>query len=262
MRDYNGFSYRPDYGYELYRDGRLVEREDRVRYAACFAAVFRQFYGRNDMVFEGTYKLRCRKEFVRESGNFCALTKEEILKILRYMRRVFDMKARMVETKDNYVFTFRIVGKPIKHKFILTFSRVFYEFPYNELARDVFRLRAKGIVDGIDYSHKSFLELYHVITASYTGGLGNGHSLFCYPTLEISNKVLNKAFEKGVARVHYVHSESRDAYDRMDRVGTGYRTDWDKRIDARIIRYSENFQILRKLKTNEKGVRRRARKVV
>ena len=262
MRDYNGFSYRPDYGYELYRDGRLVEREDRVRYAACFAAVFRQFYGRNDMVFEGTYKLRCRKEFVMESGNFCALTKEEILKILRYMRRVFDMKARMVETKDNYVFTFKIIGKPVKHKFVLTFSRVFYEFPYNEWARDVFRLRAKGIVDGIDYSHKSFLELYHVITASYTGGLGNGHSLFCYPTLEISNKVLNDAFEKGLSRVHDVHKESRDAYDRMHRVGTGYRTDWDNRVDTRIMRYSENFKILRKLKTNEKGVRRRARKVV
>ena len=83
MRDYNGFSYRPDYGYEIYQGGKLVHKEQKVQWAACFAEVFRQYYDRNQEVFTSTYTLRCRKKFEYQSGNFCALTKPEIRRILR-----------------------------------------------------------------------------------------------------------------------------------------------------------------------------------
>ena len=74
------------------------------------------------------------------------------------MRRVFDIKIKFAETEENYIIKLEVVGKPVKHKFILTFCRVFFEFPYNEIAKDVFRIREKGTVRGINYANKSFLE--------------------------------------------------------------------------------------------------------
>ena len=262
MRDYNGFSYRPDYGYEVRRNGRLIERDDKVQYAACFAAVFRLFYDKNYLEFEGTYKLKCRKNFVKDSGNFCALTKPEIHTILRYMRKAFDMKIHFTETDENYVFVFRIVGKPIKHKFILTFSRVFFEYPYNELAREVLRLRAQGTIDGINYSHKSFLELFHLITASYTNSIGNGHSIFAMPDLYVTKARMHQVFDEGAARVNHVFPGSREAWNSVKTFNMNCRTNWEEHVEVRMKKYSDNFKILRKLKQNEKGIRRRARKAV
>lgn len=262
MRDYYGFSYRPDYGYEVRRNGRLIDRDEKVQYAACFAAVFRLFYDKNQLDFEGTYKLKCRKNFEYQSGNFCALTKPEIHKILRYMRRAFEMKIHFTETDNDYVFVFRVEGKPIKHKFILTFSRVFFEYPYNELAREVLRLRAKGTIDGINYTHKSFLELFHLVTASYSNSIGNGHSLFSYPCLDVPKSRMHEVFSKGTARVNDVFPGSRDAWEKIKFSSMGRNIDWDTPSDARIKKYSDNFKILRKLKQNEKGIRRRARKAV
>lgn len=262
MRDYNGFSYRPDYGYEIYTNGQLVNKEKKVKYAACFAEVFRIFWDRKTEIFEGIYTLRCRKEFVYESGNFCALTKPEILKIMKYMRKTFRISVYLTETKQDYVFTFKIIGKPIKHKFVLTFSRVFFEFPYNELARDVFRLRDLDKFCGISVAHKSFLELFQLVTASYSNGICNGHSLFQYPNTSLPMSMLEKAFNNGLAQVQSVYPGSRDLYHEMKMSNRSRNIDWDNGFVNRVERYSDNFKIIRKRKRNEKGIRRRARKVV
>lgn len=263
MRDYNGFSYRPDYGYEIYQGGKLVNKEQKVQWAACFAEVFKQYYSRNQEVFESTYTLRCRKEFVYESGNFCALTKPEIQRILQYMRKTFKISVFLTETDSNYVFTFKVIGKPIKHKFVLTFSRVFYEFPYNELARDVFRLRELDKFCGINVAHKSFLELFQLVTSSYSNGICNGHSLFRYPNTSLPAIRLAEAFEEGISQVQGVYVGSYDLFNELKMSNQNRRIDWDNGFKNRVERYSDNFKIIRKHKQNDKkNIRRRARKAV
>lgn len=263
MRDYNGFSYRPDYGYEIYQDGKLVHKEQTVRWAACFAAVFRQYYSRNQEVFESTYTLRCRKEFAYGSGNFCVLTKPEIRRILQYMRKTFKISVSFTETAINYIFTFKIVGKPIKHKFILTFSRVFFEFPYNELARDVFRLRELDKFCGISVAHKSFLELFQLVTSSYSNGICNGHSLFRYPNASLPVAKMLEAFEAGISQVQNVYEGDPKLYAGFNISNNNRRIDWDNGFKNRIGRYSDNFKIIRKQKQNDKkNIRRRNRKAV
>ncbi len=263
MKDYNGFSYAPDYGYEIYQGEKLVHAKQKVVWAACFSSVFSQYFSRNQEVFESTYTLRCRKEFVYESGNFCALTKPEIQKILQYMRKTFKISVFLTETDENYVFTFKVIGKPIKHKFVLTFSRVFYEFPYNELARDVFRLRELDKFCGINVAHKSFLELFQLVTSSYSNGICNGHSLFQYPSTSLPVIRLTEAFEKGLSRVQDVYEGSEEIYEELNQSGHSRIVDWDNGFKNRIERYSDNFKIIRKHKQNDKkNIHRRARKAV
>jgi hypothetical protein len=55
--DYNGFHYRPDYGFELRQNGRIVDGQDRVQNAVCFRRVFYAFRGDKTTVHEGYYTL-------------------------------------------------------------------------------------------------------------------------------------------------------------------------------------------------------------
>lgn len=263
MKNYNRFYYKPDYGYEIYKNKELVTKKDVVFYAVCFSDVFRYYDAKSQEIFESIYTLRCKKKFSYQSGNFCALTKPEIQKILQYMRKTFKISVSFTENDKNYIFTFKIVGKPIKHKFILTFSRVFYEFPYNELARDVFRLRELDKFCGISVSHKSFLELFQLVTASYSDGICTGHSLFRYPNTSLPMSKLAKAFKEGIPRVQDVYEGSSELYKELKQSSQSYRIDWDNGFKNRIERYSDNFKIIRKYKQNEKkNLRRRARKDV
>lgn len=264
MKDYRSFSYLPDYDFVINdEEGRLIEKEGPVKYAACFARVFDIVYGKNT-IYNGIYTLRCRKQFKERSGNYCSLEKPQILKILRYMRKNLDIKIHFTDTPENYVFVFYISGKPIKHKFALTFSRVFYEFPYNEIAKDVLKLRALGNVGGIDYSHKSFIELFHLMVILHQDYWGTGHSLFYYACTDLSSKRMKDMFKTGCSRVQEVYEGDAS----FDRKFKRYKTrpceiDWDDDFMPRAIQYSEKFKILKELKNkNEKGIRRRARKVI
>lgn len=259
-RDYYNFSYIADYEAKLFLNDKLIDEhvdED----AACFGHVFSTFgkYSDNDE-FLGIYTIKSRKEFEEQSGNFCALEKYQILKILRFMRKEFDIKIRFSETGDKYIFTLHIYGKPVKHKFLLTFSRVFFEFPYTELAADVMKLRARGVVDGVNYSHKNFLELYHLVCISIKEWW-TVHSLFVYPEINFKTKTMHERFKAGVHCVCEVYPGDSDLCVHLKRTDKYERLDWVKGFDSRLPRYSENFRQLKKLKyeKNKKGIRRRRR---
>lgn len=264
MLDYNWFGYRPDYGFELYCNGELIDRSDKVVDAACFSRVF-ACLRRKWEIYKGTYTLRCRKKFKAQSGNYCSLERFEIIKILRYMRKAFDIKITLRETDANFIFDFCIEGKPIKHKFVLTFSRVFFEYPYNEMAKDVFRMRSLGKVNGVDFSHKSFLEMYNLLWCTYMSYFGGGHSLFCYPTADTHISTLKKAFEVGLDRVQAVYDGEETLYDRTRKNKLNPDDiDWTINFESRVSSYSKNFEIIKKYKSEQrkKGIRRRARKVI
>ena len=265
MLDYRNFSYRPDYGYRIYKNGTLVRDYEKVDGAACFAQVFNFFYGEQGTIFNGIYTLRCRKEFKRCSGNYCPMNREEVDKVVNFMRKAFDMKVALKETDENFEFTFGIEGKPIKHKFILTFSRVFFEFPYNEIARDVLRMRALGTVDGICYTNKSFLEMYSVIFAIYQNYVGGGHSLFLYPQLDVRLKIAKDCFQQNLGRVQSVYPGDPKIHKKMKTSNRTTSINWEEDFQERVALYSENFQIIKDLKNGnkaKKNLRRRARKAV
>ena len=256
-RDYTYYSYRPDYGFELYKGDRLIDQDEQVRGAACFARVFRELErGANTIEYTGTYTLRCRKEFEKGSGNFCVVNKSEIRRILRYMRDSLDVEISMEDTPENYVFHMKVEGKPIKHKFALTFLRVFYEFPYNEFAKEALRLRDMFQ----DLKHTSFLKIYYIVVMTFRDHDHGGHSLFSNRTRNLSINRLREAYEEGKDRVQQVYTcRAPVDYNRINCSWSDFhKLDWEEGIEERLTIYADNFKKLR----NEKGIRRRVRKVV
>lgn len=254
-RNYRFYNYYPDYGYAVHLDGNLLAAKEFVPHAVCFREVFtvleRQL---NTTDVQGVYTLRCRKEFKEGTGNFCVVNKSEIKRLLRYMRDSLQVEISMEDTLDNYVFTMKVDGKPIKHKFALTFLRVFYEYPYNEWAKEAFRIRDLDAIPGI--KHMSFLKIFYIIRTTFSQHDHGGHSLFDVHTRKLSIHRYRKACEEGKARVQQVYNQRGRGpeYKRLY-LQNFTQMDWDADIDKRIETYSENFRLLR----NEKGIRRRVR---
>lgn len=258
MLNYTGFSYQPDYGFELYKKDKLVEKIKSVPYAACFSKVFGWFNGNTYENYTGIYTLRCRKKFKERSGNYCSLEKSQIFKILRYMRRVFEIQITLTEDKANYIFNFTIEGKPIKHKFVLTFSRVFFEFPYNEIAKDVLRLQEIKR-DDVNFNKQGFLKLYHILCCSYISYWCSNHSLFVDPCTTVSIQKLHKVFKDGTPRVQDVFTGSevlRKEFSKARLRNTAISVDWNVDFEKREKLYYKQFKILK----DAKSIRGRAAK--
>lgn len=243
--NYDGFSYRILYDYKLYQKEILISERNNVDYV-CFASVF-GILNKFKETYHGIYKLYFNKEFKAYSGNFCVLNKDEIFKVLRYMRKTFDIKAYFGETDEKYIIKLDITGTPVKHKFILTFSRVFYEFPYNEFAKEVFRIRNYGTIDEINFSNKSFLEVYHLVNFIYKYYTGIGHSLFHYPCKSLSSKILTEVFERGEYRVQDVYKGTDKLYYMFPCTcrGNVISKDWDKGLNKRMHLYVKYYKKLK-----------------
>lgn len=257
IRDYRGFSFRPEYGCEIYYKNDLKlcfqdAREVTSGTVYCFKKVFDFFYKKNG-VYKGTYTLKCRKRFQNLSGNYCVLDKEHIFKVIRYMRNSLNISVKFKDTEDKYIFTFKIIGKPIKHKWILTFSRVFYEWPYNEMAQDVFRIRENKFLDDVNITHKSFLELYNLVFTSYREYFGAEQSLFSGICFNLDSKSLEKKFN---SKTNYVQNVCpKELTLNTLKVTSGYKyihIDLDETFNERMEIYSDNFKKIKQFKQDEK----------
>lgn len=254
IRDYRGCSYKARYSCKITKNDNLVFTYDTAR-DACFSQVFKELDQLQDNYY-GIYIIKVYKKF--DQDNYCAMNKDQIKKILRFMREYFKIKIRLAETDNDYVFHLIIKGKPVKHKFVLTFMRVFFEFPYNELALDVMRIREQKEINNINYSRRSFIDLYQIVCCTYTGWITGGHSLFIYPDFTLTKKDYHERLNKNFSRVQQVINGGIEIYQELKNARLpSYHQDWDKNAPSRIIEYSKNFEILRKYKKHEKNIRRR-----
>ena len=260
IRDYRGHSYTARYDCIVKLENKTVIKYKNHK-RACFARIFDSFIG-TESIYQGSYVIRCHKNF--DHNNYCSMNKDQIKKVLRFMREYFEIKTRLTENNNDYIFHLNIEGKPVKHKFVLTFMRVFFEFPYNELALDVMRIREQKEINNINYSRRSFIELYQIVCCTYDAWIGGGHALFIYPDPTLTKKDYHKRLNKGFSRVQQVIEGDVELYRELKSIRPpSYNQDWDINAPNRIAEYAKNFEILRNYnKKHEKNIRRRARKAV
>lgn len=260
IRDYRGHSYEACYDCIVKLENKVIINYKDHKHV-CFSQIFRSFENVKS-IYQGSYIIRCHKKF--DYNNYCSMNKNQVKKVLRFMREYFEIKTRLTENDNDYIFHLNIEGKPIKHKFVLTFMRVFFEFPYNELALDVMRIREQEKINNINYSRKNFLELYQIVCCTYNGWIGGGHALFIYPDPILTKKDYRARLNMNFSRVQEVINGDLKLYQELENARLpSYYQDWDENAPNRITEYAKNFENLRKYnKKHEKNIRRRARKAI
>lgn len=225
----------------------------------CYHTIFEYLdrYGPSKNI-EGIYKINCKKEYT--GGNVCLLAKDQIKSVLRYMRTTFQIKTKLEEDNEYYYITFEISGKKVKHKFVMSFSRVFYELPYTLYASEVFRLRKAERYQDVYYKNLNFLELYQLVTHAYGNVLGyetNKLFLEYYVALDVSVKTIQNYINQNNIRIQTCFSRSEFSYRTQyipKSLGEYYNIDWDKNMEERFDHYNKLFKLIK----DEKSARRRS----
>lgn len=216
----------------------------------CYGYIFNVLNNYRATILDGTYHIKCYKTFDESKNNYCFMSKHEILLTLAYMRRTFGIKTHLKENSDSYFITLKIVGKSIKHKYILAFSRIFYEYPYNAAVKDVFRLKQLKQWNDIYLANKDFLDLYTICVYSANRGVGSNHSIFTSQQIPLPTSKIKSRLNASVHCISNVNDNPR--MDRL-RIFAHDITDWDNDFTNRLPYYINNYKIIKDAQKNLRG---------
>lgn len=127
----------------------------RMKTAACFGDIFHS----NKDKLKNKYTIKVYKDgYINNDNNACLLDKKEISNHIKLIKKLVPSFRHKVieEGEDGFTIILWINAKLIYHKFILTFVRYIYEFPYNMYLLEAHRLRKY-------YRNASILNLFNLV---------------------------------------------------------------------------------------------------
>lgn len=165
--------------------------KDRIEGVACFSDIFR---GPNKQ--HNTYEIHVFKTNEKiESGknNMCVLSRLEIVRYIKLLKKLipYKLKSRVIEDDEKYIIKLQLNGSNIAHRFVLSFIRYLYEWPYNMYLHDALKLnRIK------EFRFKSIFNLFNLVRITlpiYEHGtgihaIGDSHNHYKF----ISNRKLKE----------------------------------------------------------------------
>lgn len=232
-----------------------VEHEKGV----CFAKIFNNKHGAKtqDNVYTiYVYKGENMIEKYNKDNN-CLFTKEEISHHLSVIKSVLPFSYRISNKKIKYnsrnqevfLITLHIKGSNIKHRFILTWLRYIYEFPYNFIVRELYRVHKEP-----GFKRITPFNLFQIMGETINIGGWGGHCItpFSRDSYIISTKDLKERlntktclndlvqpimYQRGDKRCVILNDNDRDAL--------WYSKNWDDEqfYQKRLKKYAANYEI-------------------
>lgn len=148
---------------------------------ACFARIFNRIKDDdlNSKKVNQSYSIYVdiTSELAKSSyNNYCILDLKTIKRYLRALQILVPFKWKITEDRWNDYNLLRIdINANItgfQHKFLLTYVRHLYEFPYNVILYDAYKLKNLS-----EYKFESITNLYQLCALLYPGSYGDGHAL-------------------------------------------------------------------------------------
>lgn len=143
----------------------------------CFSSAFNAVKDDSDIQY--TIRLYPGIKFGvdRHKSNICVLNKREIKNHLRQLTEIFPFEYNVTKTKVNdypcYEVYLHLYNVPATfHKYVLTWLRYSYEFPYNVILKDTYILKKDPM-----FRFTSISNLFNVVSNCYPYGVGEGHSI-------------------------------------------------------------------------------------
>lgn len=116
-------------------------------------------------------------------SNYCLLTKEQLINHIHQARRLFPFKYKVEETMVEYS-TIEYLGYKVSieldmphiyHKYLLTWIRYAYEYPFNVLLNDVYKLKKEY------FTKENIPNLFALVANCYpSGNYNTGHAITPY----------------------------------------------------------------------------------
>lgn len=143
---------------------------------ACFARAFDQLGGKS---VSAKYTIKVYKEDTLRNANgsnMCFFTRKQIKNHIVQLRDLFPIKSSVIDSKDkkkpHFIVTMELENLPgMYHKYALTWLRYLYEYPYNVISLDAYRLKQDPV-----FRFESIANLFNLVAGCSKVWVGQGHA--------------------------------------------------------------------------------------
>lgn len=220
-----------------------------MKHEVCFSAVFPNRSCKQD------YVIRIYQTFEKldkNYSNFCPFTIQQIRRHINECKKVVPFKFSVMKDgkhKNRIEVKVHIDGPGIYHRFILTWIRYLYEYPYNMFMRDAWKLKELS-----PFCNDNIFNLMNLVGASL-GHCGTGHTIGSLnrPQNRMTIPQLASRLSKlGGDGIHYMGDEIFGLKVNTNVIEMPYKDDWnsfwntDDRFENAIETYKKNYKILKK----------------
>lgn len=232
------------------------------REEACFDAIFRSAH-QNGVIQTNTYTIRLYKFgdklLANKQNNACLTDKAGIIKHLRILKSLFKFKYKIIEKENYFDLVIILSGHLIYHKYLLTWVRYLYEYPFN-----VFLMDANKLSKLPEFKFESIINLFNLIGVT-SGIRDNGVSIHSivdtsYPQQLQTIKALQDKLKEKVGEEEWLN----DLFDTQLEIANELLTlpvsskmkhssdywNSENQFEARLIIYKKNYKILKQKKMN------------
>lgn len=221
---------------------------------ACFSTVF--YSERNGVKQKNVYTVKLYKmgDFLnkKRQNNACLTDRAGVVHHLKVLQSVFKFAYRLKENEDHFLLKITLEGDLIYHKYMLTWVRYLYEYPFNVFLADAVRLKQLPC-----FRFESIINLFNIVGA--TSGIcqhGTGiHAIGetanfkeLLTTKQIQGRL--KELEGGNKRINDIFEYLNDGYEWKnleDNGNLGCSEYWESQehFDKRVPIYQENYKTLK-----------------
>lgn len=145
---------------------------------ACFSKAFKWLSDQRDILISSKYTIHIWKghETGKERGwsNACLLSKKELRHHLDQLKGIVPFTYSIKETKDHSKFELIVEvnnGSKLQHKYLLSWIRYVYEYPYNVMLLEARKLRWEK-----EFRFESGFNLFNIVSQCFNKWQG-GHSI-------------------------------------------------------------------------------------
>lgn len=130
---------------------------------ACFSTIF--YSEDNGIVQKNKYTIKLYKigDWLnkKRQNNACLTDRAGIVHHLKILQSVFKFSYHLKENEDHFVLTMTLDGDLIYHKYMLSWVRYLYEYPFNVFLADACKLKK---IDGFKF--ESVINLFNLVGAT------------------------------------------------------------------------------------------------
>lgn len=225
--------------------GDLVFENKHLVGEACFSYIFRNVENNKKQHIIYSIYISTDPSFIKENreNNLCILTEEQIIFHISYLRFISSFKYRITKKFIDKYPGFRIdldlntIG--IVHKMFLTWIRYLYEYPYNLVLYDSFKLREeKRFIEKSNY-----LNIVNFVTTFYSNDWihqipkSNNKIPEFITRKSFKNRLMKCDFLNDVLKNSNIQIEQFEEYDEIE--------DFIEDFDNRKNKYIENLNKLK-----------------
>lgn len=168
---------------------------------ACFRSIFNK--ATNDGDYTYTIRLYTSyKKLGEKNNNYCFFNKSQVKNHINQLKDLGDFKSVVIDKKDHIEVIIKISQQcNLFHRYLVSWIRYLYEFPYNVLLLDAYRLKQEK-----KFRFTSISNLMNICVSAYPVHYRDLHGITQYKALHkpLSKKNLKKRIED-TGRLHSIY---------------------------------------------------------